>query len=200
MTALAKLGPRAVHVAVDVQRMFLEPTRWHVAGLPGILPNIATLARARATRTLFTRFVPPLRASDAIGRWRRYYDHWGEFTGERLAADMIDVVPALATEAARAAIVDKPTYSAFEAEEFCGRLAALDAEAVIFSGVETDVCVLATLLGAVDRGLRAIAVSDALASGSATAHEAVLRTLLPRLGQQVEIASTADVLAAWSDG
>jgi nicotinamidase-related amidase len=94
-------------------------------------------------------------------------------------------------------LVDKPTYSAFEAAAFRSALAALDADTLIVSGVETDSCVLATLFGAVDRGFRVIAAADAMASGSPAAHAAVFATLLPRLGQQVEVATTAEILAAW---
>ena len=43
----------------------------------------------------------------------------------------------------------------------------LSADTLIFTGVETDVCVLATAIGAIDRGYRTILISDAMASGSA---------------------------------
>jgi nicotinamidase-related amidase len=199
MTArLAELGGDALHVAVDVQGMFLEPTRWQVEAMPSILPNIAALAGAAPGRTIFTRFMPPLKAEDAAGSWRRYYRHWSEFTGEALSPDRIAIVPPLAGQAAEAILIDKATYSAFEAESFRSCLAELRADTLIFSGVETDVCVLATLLDAVDRGFRVVAVADAVASGSPAAHEAVLRTLLPRLADQVEIATTAETLAAWT--
>jgi nicotinamidase-related amidase len=198
MTALDPLGPGAVHVAVDMQRLFAEPTRWQVPDLPAIVPQIATLARARPGRTLFTRFTLPERAADAPGRWRGYYEHWSEFTSAAMPADMIGLIAELTPYADARTTIDKATYSAFETSAFGGRLEALAADTLIFTGVETDVCVLGTLLTAVDRGYRVIAVKDALASSSRDAHEATLRHVLPRLDRQVEIADCAAVLTAWS--
>jgi nicotinamidase-related amidase len=55
--------------------------------------------------------------------------------------------------------------------------------------------VLATLLAAVDRGYRVIAVADALGSSSMEGHNATLWHVLTRLPDQVEIDDTAQVLA-----
>lgn len=197
MQALPKLGPGAVHVAVDVQRLF-SAGAWGVPDIPAIVPNIVALAEAKPGRTLFTRFVVPNEAKDAPGHWRKYYEHWAQFTGAKMKPGMIALVDELAALADAETTIDKPTYSAFEVPEFSERLNALGADTLIFTGVETDVCVLGTLLPAIDRGFRVIAVEDALASSSREAHLATLRHVLPRFDQQVEIATTAAVLAAWS--
>ena len=63
-----------------------------------------------------------------------------------------------------ARVIDKYAHSAFEAPAFQAALDELKADTIIFTGVETDVCVLATALTAVDRGYRTILVSDAIAS------------------------------------
>jgi nicotinamidase-related amidase len=193
---LRDLGPNAVHVAVDVQRLFAEPTSWHVPDITEIVPNIQAIARAMPGCTLFTRFVVPMRAEDATGQWRPYYEHWSEFTGAVLPPDRLDLVEDLAALATPGTVFDKLTYSAFEAPAFVERLAALDANTILFTGVETDVCVLSTLLAAVDRGHPVIAVADAMASSSAAGHAATLDHVLPRFDRQVEIADTRAVLAA----
>jgi len=198
MANLPTLGAHAVHVAVDVQRLFTEPPGWRVPGMALIVPRIAELTRAKPGRTLFTRFTVPRRAEEAPGNWRHFYDHWSAFTGAALPPDLVGLVDELAALADEASTIDKPTYSAFEAPAFSERLARFGADTIIFTGVETDICVLGTLLTAVDRGFRVIAVADALASSSPAAHEATLRHILPRFDQQVEIATTAAVLAAWS--
>jgi nicotinamidase-related amidase len=197
MSKVSTSFANAAHVAVDAQNMFLGATRWRVADMSSILPNIAALAGAHAERTIFTRFVPPRRASDAPGAWRDYYEVWSEFTAERMPPGMVDIVPALAEAAACSTVIDKHAYSAFEAKAFAAALQGLRADTLILTGVETDACVLATLLAAVDQGFRVVAVVDALASGSPPAHAAVIGTLLPRLKPQVEAATTADVLAVW---
>lgn len=196
MAALASIGAQAVHVAIDMQRVFAEPGRWRVPAIPAIVPNILALAKATPGRTLFTRFIVPERPRDAPGRWQLYYEHWSEFTGAALEPGKLDLIDNLAGLADPAAIVDKLTYSAFEAPEFAARLQALQADTLVFSGVETDVCVLATLLSAVDRGFRVVAVEDAMASSSDAGRQATLRHVLPRFSLQVEVASTAAVLAA----
>jgi nicotinamidase-related amidase len=193
---LRDLGPDAVHVAVDVQRLFAEPTSWHVPDIPEIVPNIAAIARAMPGRTLFTRFVVPRRAEDATGQWRRYYEHWSEFTGAVLPPDRLDLVEDLAAIAPPDSVFDKLTYSAFEAPAFVERLQVLGADTLLLTGVETDVCVLGTLLAAVDRGYPVIAVADGMASSSVNGHAATLDHVLPRFDRQVEIATTAAVLAA----
>jgi nicotinamidase-related amidase len=65
------------------------------------------------------------------------------------------------------------------------------------SGGETDVCVLSTVLGAIDRGYRVVVVTDALCSSSDAAHDASLDVYHMRFGQQVETASAELVLDAW---
>jgi nicotinamidase-related amidase len=192
------LGRRAVHVAIDLQRMFAEPGAWQVAGLARIVPNIAAIAEARPDRTVFTRFVVPRTAEGAEGRWRHYYRHWEDFTGDKLPAGQIEIVEALAHLAEPRRIFDKTAYSAFTSGPFVRHLADVSADTLIVTGVETDVCVLATVLDAVDRGLRVVAVADALASSSPAGHSATLDHVLPRFDRQIDIASAAEVQAAWA--
>jgi nicotinamidase-related amidase len=64
--------------------------------------------------------------------------------------------------------------------------------------VETDVCVLGTILDGIDRGFRIVAVSDAMTSSSLPGHHATLDLILPRFDQQVEIVTTEAALRAWS--
>jgi nicotinamidase-related amidase len=186
---------RPVHLAVDMQRLFMEG-RWAVPDIPAILPNVLALTRALPGRTLFTRFTVPPTADHALGHWRHYYRHWSEYTGERMPPELIAVAEALAPFATPESTVDKPTYSAFEAPALMRRLGGLGAETLVVTGVETDVCVLGTILGAVDRGFRVVAVRDAMASGSREGHAATLAHVLTRFDRQVEIATTAEVLAA----
>ena len=108
---------------------------------------------------------------------------------------MLDLVPEFASPAAP--VFDKRAYSIFSAPSFRDRLEADRIEALVLTGVETDVCVLASLFDAVDRGLRVVVPVDAVASGSRAAHDAVIGTLLPRLPEQVELSNVGAVLRAW---
>ena len=187
---------KTVHLAIDMQRVFADATAWQMADFHAIVPHVAAIAAALPGRTLFSRFVVPHLAEHAPGHWQNYYRRWAAFTGAVMDPALIEVVDALAHHATPDTLIDKPTYSIFEARDCPQRLAALRADTLVFTGVETDVCVLASLMAAVDRGFRVVAVADALASSSRAGHEATLQHVLTRLPDQVEITFTADVLAA----
>jgi nicotinamidase-related amidase len=57
---------------------------------------------------------------------------------------------------------------------------------VIITGGETDVCVLATVLGAIDWGFRVILVTDAICSSADETHDAIMNVYLNRFGEQTE--------------
>ena len=69
---------------------------------------------------------------------------------------------------------------------------------LVFSGVETDICVLGSVLDAVDRGYRVVIASDAVTSSDLASHEATLGRICRRFDVQIELATTEEVLAAWS--
>ncbi len=191
------LGPSTVHLCIDMQTLFAERTDWHVPWLERVLPRVVALAEARRERTVFTRFVPPDRPEAAVGAWRRYYERWRQMTGERLDARLIELVPPLAVLAPPARVVDKTHYSPFQEPHFPPLLAELRADALVISGGETDVCVLAAVMDAVDAGYRVVLAEDALCSVSDESHDALLRLFGERFSQQVEVAETEEILASW---
>ena len=72
-----------------------------------------------------------------------------------------------------------------------------EAEALIVSGSETDVCVLATVLDAVDIGYRIIVVRDAVCSSSDEGHNMLMRLYHARYTEQIETADAATILTRW---
>jgi nicotinamidase-related amidase len=72
-----------------------------------------------------------------------------------------------------------------------------EADALIISGSETDVCVLATVLSAVDLGYRVIVVRDAVCSSSDEGHDMLLRLYHTRFSEQIETADAATILSQW---
>ncbi|MFV0386922.1 isochorismatase family cysteine hydrolase [Paracoccus sp. (in: a-proteobacteria)] len=196
MTAALPPLSHAVHLCVDMQRLFAEPVGWQVAGLAAITPNIARIASALPDRTIFARFTVPPSADAATGAWRGYYRHWSGIVAA-VAADpgLIDLVPALEALSGPKEYLDKPTYSMFTAPDLDARLAARGADTVILTGVETDICVLATLVDAVERGLHVIAIADAMTSSDLAAHDATLSLILPRMPDQVTITDSATLMA-----
>ena len=56
---------------------------------------------------------------------------------------------------------------------------------------------LATVLGAIDRGFRVIIATDAICGSADETHDAAMTLYASRFGEQVEIASTEEILASW---
>jgi len=191
------LTESAVHLCIDVQRMFAEQTAWHVPWMKRVVPVILRIARAFPARTMFTRFIPPMRAAEARGKWQHYYQRWGEFTGERLPPQLLALLPELLELIPPAQVVDKHFYSPFAEPQLHRNLQDRGIDSVVISGGETDVCVLAAVLDAVDLGYRVVVVSDALCSVSDEAHDNLLRLFSERFQQQIEVASSERILEAW---
>lgn len=78
------------------------------------------------------------------------------------------------------------------------RLQTRGIDAIVVTGGETDVGVLGTVRGVVDRGYRVVIVTDALCSSSDAAHDALLTLYRSRYGQQAETVTTESVLQSWN--
>jgi len=194
-----RFGPlkHAVHICVDMQRLFAEATDWKTPWLDRVLPRVRHIVERHAEKTIFTRFIPAVRPDDGFGTWRRYYRVWQSMTLERLGADMADLVPHLASFVPPAEIVDKRIYSPWIETDLRERLRRRDADTLVITGCETEVCVLATVLGAVDLGYRVVVATDALCSSSDETHDALLAVYRRRFGQQIEAVPTHTILEHW---
>jgi nicotinamidase-related amidase len=195
---LSGLSRRTVHLCVDMQRLFSADGPWPTPWLGRTLPNIQQIAERHREQTIFTRFMPPMRAEDMPGQWRAYYRNWSEVTREHIDPCLLDLIPELAALAPPAFVLDKPVYSPFGGWRLPAMLRELQADTLVVTGAETDICVLATVLGAVDLGYRVIVVSDAICSSSDTGHEALLTLFRVRFSHQVVLAETEEVLSAWN--
>jgi nicotinamidase-related amidase len=191
------LGPDTRHLCVDMQTMFAERTEWHVPWLQRVLDPVLRLARSYPDRTIFTRFVPPAAPDETNGTWRRYFERWRSFTREQLDPAGIELVPPLRALVPPARVFDKRHYSAFRAPGLEDSLRRDGVQALIVTGSETDVCVLATVLDAVDRGFRVVLATDAICSVSDRTHDALVTLYRERFGQQIEVGTTDTVLRAW---
>ncbi|MEE7455530.1 cysteine hydrolase [Methylorubrum populi] len=191
------LGLKAAHLCVDAQRMFAEETDWHTPWLARILPNLERITAAHPQRTVFTRFVCPASPGEAAGAWRRYYEHWPSMTLNALGPEMVDLLPSLSRFVPPARVVDKRVYSPWMEPELEQVLRAEAIDTLVVTGGETDVCVLASILGAVDRGYRVIVACDAVCSSADQTYDAMMFLYQSRFGEQIETAPTAEILDAW---
>jgi nicotinamidase-related amidase len=180
-----------------MQRMFAEGTDWHLPWMAKVRPTVRRLAERHPDRTVFTRFIPARRAGDDTGTWRDYYQRWRNMTIEQLGPDMVRLVPELETLAPPATVIDKARYSPWYRTELAALLHKRRTDTLIVSGGETDVCVIATVLGAIDCGYRVIVVTDGLCSSSDAAHDAALRIYHERFTEQVETVCAETILREW---
>lgn len=192
------LGETCIHLCVDMQGIFAQETDWHLPWIAKALPDVRRIAAAHSARTVFTRFILADRPGQGRGTWASYYERWSSMTREALDPKLIDLVPELAVFAPPPTIVDKMVYSPWMETDLDERLQARGIDTIVVTGGETDVCVLGTVLGVVDRGYRVVIVTDALCSSSDTAHDALLTLYRSRYGQQVETVTTDSVLQNWN--
>ena len=184
------------HICVDMQRMFAEDTPWKVTWMERVSPEVLEVVGRHPERTIFSRFLPPARATDATGMWRNYYEKWWMMTTEHLPAEMCGLLPELAAFTPPAILFDKRTYSPWIDGRLHAYLKGHDVQTLVITGGETDVCVLATALGAIDLGYRAIILTDAVCSGTDETHDASLKLLESRFTAQMEVMLTEAFLSS----
>lgn len=191
------LTTRTFHLCVDMQNLFAEDTPWHTPWMKRVLPVVAAIAERHADRTIFTRFIPPAEPEHLPGSWRRYYEKWRELTTSRMDLRLLELVEPLGRYVPPAQMLDKHFYSPFHSTGLAQMLRDRGADSLVITGAETDMCVLASVLDAVDLGLRVVLPTDALCSSSDEKHDALLSLYRDRFSQQVETADTETILSCW---
>jgi nicotinamidase-related amidase len=188
---------QVAHICVDMQRMFEEETPWHAPWVSRTLPAIEAIVAIHPERTVFTRFIPPMAAEAAHGAWQAYYRDWETMTRERLAPDLLDLCPPLARHVPPAHVIDKSVYSPWLETNLHQALRARNVETLVITGGETEVCVSATVLGAIDHGYSVVLPVDALCSSADETHDAMLRIYRSRFSAQLVDCTSAELLDIW---
>lgn len=201
-------------MVIDMQRDFLYPD-----GFGAFLGNDVTLlqrtiapiqamlaaARARGMLIIHTREGHKPDLSDCpptkLDRWpagTRIGDQgpMGRILirGE-VGHDIIEEVAPLPNEL----VLDKPGKSSFYATDLDEILHMHGIHNLLITGVTTDVCCSATVIGANDRGYNAIVLADGVASYSPERHAATLATISAQGGIFGWVATTDALLAALAD-
>jgi len=191
------LGERTAHLCLDMQNLFAEDTPWHTPWMTRVLPIVVEIAERYPEQTIFTRFIPARHPDELPGSWRRYYRRWADLTLERIERRLLELVPPLGRLAPPAAIIDKRHYSPFTEPALLRLLREHGVESLVITGAETDVCVLAAVMDAVDLGYRVVLARDALCSSSDQTHDALMTFYRERFSEQIELAETSAILDAW---
>ncbi len=187
------------HICVDMQGMFAQDTPWHAQWLGRTLPAVEDLASLMAAETIFTRFIPPRTVEEAHGGWRGYYERWPDMVRDKLAPELIDLVPSLARLVPPGRVFDKPVYSPWWSGELHRMLRQDGVTAVVITGGETDVCVLATLLGAIDLGYHVYLPSDGIFGSADQTHDAMVDIYNSRFGTQLTVTTVEGFKDMWRE-
>lgn len=182
-------------ICIDMQRLFMEPGEWYCPEALAIVPAVEELVSAYPETVLFTRFITAGSPEDAQGRWAHYYRRWRSVTRAVVGEAAMEIHPQLAVHASPGRTFDKTVHDSFGSREFSAFVKSRDPGALILCGIETEVCVLATALSAVDLGIRTVIATDAVASSDPEAHRAALELIYPRFDQQIELATVAEIIA-----
>ncbi|MDN5001203.1 cysteine hydrolase family protein [Bradyrhizobium sp. GCM10027634] len=189
----------AVHLCIDMQNIFAPGGLWETPWMERVLPTIVGIVSQHQPRTIFTRFITPKAPEDRPGQWQSYFRRWHRATRDHLPASALELVPTLARYVPPLRIVDKPAYSAFSNPALASLLVELRIGTVVISGAETDVCVLSTVLSAVDLGFRVVIVEDALCSSSDVGHDALMTMYRTRFHGQVDLVTSAELAECWRE-
>ena len=190
---------QAVHLCIDMQRIFAPGGLWATPWMERVLPTIASIVARHQDRTIFTRFITPQDPEDRPGQWQSYFRRWHQATRRHLPPSALELVPALDRFVPPAAVIDKPAYSAFSNPGLAGLLVEKKVGTVVISGAETDVCVLSTVLSAVGLGFRIVIVEDALCSSSDVGHDALMTMYRTRFHGQVDLGTAEELAEFWRE-
>lgn len=94
-------------------------------------------------------------------------------------------------------VLDKPGKSSFYATDLEALLQQHGIRNLLVTGVTTDVCCSATVIGANDRGFNALVLADCVSSYSPERHAATLETIKAQGGIFGWVTDSAAVLQAW---
>src|SRR5690348_9467584 len=100
------LTDRAVHLCIDMQQIFSAKGPWATPWMERVLPVVAEIASQFPERTIFTRFITPVRPEDMPGMWRRYYERWPQTTRSRISPALLELMPPLVRLAPPAIVID----------------------------------------------------------------------------------------------
>lgn len=189
----------AVHLCTDMQNIFAPGGLWATPWMERVLPTIVSIVSRYQSRTIFTRFITPQAPEDRPGQWQSYFRRWQQATRSHLPSSALELVPELARYVPPVRIVDKPAYSAFSNPALASLLIEQGIGTVVITGAETDVCVLSTVLSAVDLGFRVVIVEDALCSSSDVGHDALMTMYRTRFHGQVDLVTAEELKDVWRE-
>lgn len=205
---------RVALVLIDLQRDFLDGDGWFaqlgypVEQLLSVVERanrLAAAARDMGATVIWTRQGNAADLSDLPETKLRQ----GELNGRPVGAagplgrglvrgehgwDLVDA----ADRRLEDLVLDKPGYSCFSGTDFDELLRGRGVDALVFAGVTANVCVLSTLLAAVDLGYECLLIEDAVGAASQDLVDSVVGMVAYQGGLFGSAATTDEFVAGSS--
>jgi biuret amidohydrolase len=202
MTVLPELHRSAVLV-IDMHRGSTDPPGTvYVPGAAAIIPTLAGLLdRARAAGVPVIFVVHQIRpdGSDANSPfWREattVADLYPNVTEQVIGSDWARLADGLEPRAGDY-FLPKKRYGAFSGNDLAFVLRNLGVETLVLTGVETEICVLATAFHAFNDDYRVVVVRDAVAALDPELGDAALRIVEREVGWVAASGEVGDALEA----
>ena len=102
-----KIERETIHLCIDMQRIFLEPSPWFCPQGIEILEPILALIRHQPYNSWFSQFMTPNNSSEMENSWERYYEYWKPLTQDHLEKGMLDIHQGLFQESSTPQIFEK---------------------------------------------------------------------------------------------
>jgi nicotinamidase-related amidase len=201
---------RTALVVVDMQRGFLDPGEaMEVPPARETVPVLQTLLelfRARRLPVAFTEFVYSESAPLLVGLL--HPEHRPAKPGAPRGFGLpsasclegtpsADTVPDLAPRPGEL-VVRKRGYDAFAGTPLDGALRARNVTSLVVTGTMTDICVLATVIGAFHREYRVTVVEDGVSTLWPEIQRATLDIIGRAYGRVVMAKEVSDQISSWS--
>ncbi|MBQ0004581.1 MAG: cysteine hydrolase [Clostridiales bacterium] len=158
-------------LVIDMQKVYTAGGHWQCEGTEAAAERIRGLIREKGEEleVVFTRFDPPVNPD---GVWAEYNQVNAEVNADEAAAEMMGCFADMTGEGAdKYPLYSKSIYSAADIPELQEALYRADRIAVC--GVVAECCVLATVMALIDKGLKVVYLTDAVAGESAETASAV---------------------------
>jgi len=191
-----KTNSKIMLVVVDMQKLFLTDKKspWMNKKLLSIVPNIEKLIKTlEAKNVIFTRFTPPKNWQDEHDSWQTYYRINQKITTSILGTTALGIIDNFIPYIPNSSVVSrKKSASIFTAGNFHSKIKKKSTKFLIFTGIETDYCVLSSILDAIHLGYYVIVVMDACASSKKQGQKHA-KGIFERFPEQLWVTSTNDL-------
>ncbi|MFB5630021.1 MAG: isochorismatase family cysteine hydrolase [Nitrosopumilaceae archaeon] len=192
-----KTSSKLTLVVVDMQKLFLTDKKspWMNKKLLAIVPNIQKLIKTIGVKNvIFTRFTPPKNWQEEHGSWKTYYKINKKITTSIIGTSTLDIIDDFISYIPNSLVVSrKKSASIFMVGNFHSKIKKKSTRILIFTGIETDYCVISSVLDAIHLGYYAIVVMDACASSKKQGQKHA-RGIFERFPEQLWITSTNDLI------